>query len=113
MIALFLGVQAGGGQFPTGPSPPTSRAVARFLHKAGLPVEAVALAEQMGVAATVGGFMKLQGCQLWRHTRELEEVKLTREQEDLIGSGCACPAVDLGGVPLTPEQVVSFLHFEI
>ena len=63
------------------------------------------MAEQMGVEAAVGGLMKLQGCQLWRHMRELEEVKLTREQEDLIGSGSAGPAVDLGGVPLTPEQV--------
>ena len=65
------------------------------------------MAKQMSVATAVGGFMKLQGCQLWRHTRELEEVKLTREQEDLIGSGCAGPAVNLGGVSLTPEQVIS------
>ncbi len=44
--------------------------------------------------------------------QDLKEVALTREQSDLIGQGCAGPAVDLDDIKLTVDQVTdSFVEY--
>ena len=74
-------VQGGGGKFPKTPSHPTNKAVATFLReKALLPEEAVLSAQQKSVAAAMYGLMRLQGCQLWTHAKDLIEEPLTKEQ---------------------------------
>jgi hypothetical protein len=60
-MGSFFPVQAGGGRYPEGPSPPTARAAARFLERrAGLPAAAVEAAERRGVSATLRALTALQ-----------------------------------------------------
>ena len=66
----FFAVQGGGGRFPDQPSPATARTVATFLRsKAGFTAEEVARVDVMSVSDTVKAFTRLQGCQLWNHTK--------------------------------------------
>jgi hypothetical protein len=54
-------VQAGGGRYPEGPSPPTNRAAARFLERrARLPPDAVEAAAVRGVGSTLRALTALQ-----------------------------------------------------
>jgi hypothetical protein len=88
----FFAVQGGGGQYPLAPSPATNRSVVRFLsERAGLPDAALSKVAEMSVADGVGSLTALQGCRLWHHPSWLEEVELSKEQGDLVGSGIAGP----------------------
>jgi serine/threonine protein kinase len=101
----FFQVQGGGGSYPTEPSPPTNRAAARFLHeRCGAPSAAVGAVEKRSVAQAVQLITSLQGCQLWNHSKEVQEAALSKEQVDLIGKGSVGPAVNIGGYALTAEQ---------
>ena len=104
-MGSFFEVECGGGEYPKRPSPPTNRAVVRFLRdKAGFQPEALEIVEQRSIAAAVSRIMSVQGLQLWNHDPNLQPVELSQEQKGLIGKGCAGPAVDLGGVQLTEKQ---------
>jgi serine/threonine protein kinase len=101
----FFQVQGGGGKYPDQPSPPTNRAVAKFLkEKANMPPDVCESAEKMSVKLVMDSLTKLQGCQLYNHPHDLSEVDLSREQSVLLGKGCAGPPSELGGVTLTEEQ---------
>ncbi len=41
-----------------------------------------------------------------KHTQDLAEQPLTKEQEDLVGKGCAGPPVALDKAPISDEQVL-------
>ena len=41
-----------------------------------------------------------------KHTQDLAEQPLTKEQEDLVGKGCAGPPVALDNAPISDEQVL-------
>ena len=67
-MGSFFDVQGGGGSFPDRPSPPTARAVSRFLHGTmGVTEEAVQQIEGLSVESVVRTMTQLQGCQLWDH----------------------------------------------
>ena len=101
----YFHVQAGGGRFPMATSPKTNKAVATFLRQhAGFPEAAVKNAEERTVHEAVTNLTKLQGCQMWEHADDLQEVVLSKEQEALIGKGSTGPPVDLAGVQLSEEQ---------
>ena len=71
-MGSFFDVQGGGGCFPDCPSPPTARVVARFLQeKACFTSEAADKIKNMSVAEAVATFTRLQGCQLWNHSKVL------------------------------------------
>jgi hypothetical protein len=88
----FFAVQGGGGRYPGSPTPATNRAVVRFLReRAGLPDAALSEVADMSVATGVGSLTALQGCRVWHHPSGLEEAKLSKEQDDLVGSGITGP----------------------
>ena len=67
-MGSFFHVSGGGGVFPETPSPPTARAVGRFLREVvDLAPEFVGQVEATSVAAAVKAMTQLQGCQLWNH----------------------------------------------
>jgi hypothetical protein len=69
-MGSFFAVQGGGGRFPDRPSPPTAHAVCAFLRdKAGFTAEVAAEAEVVSVQEAVAAMTRLQGCQLWSHTK--------------------------------------------
>ena len=102
----FFHVQGGGGQYPALPSPPTNSAVLKFLQsKAGLPEREWKAVLDRTVASAMHSLTSLQGCQMWNHPQDLEEVALSKEQRALIGFGYAGPAVALDGIGLTENQL--------
>ena len=103
----FFKVQGGGGKYPSCPSSPTNKAVSSFLQQtAGVDVSSAKQAEKTSVEAAVKSFTRLQGCQLWNHAQDLKEIKLSKQQMQLIGKGYAGPPVDLDGIKLNPKQVL-------
>ena len=69
-MGSYFTVQGGGGSYADRPSPPTARAVGGFLRdRAGFSTEAAGQVEQMGVLDAVMAMTRLQGCQLWNHTK--------------------------------------------
>ena len=44
-------------------------------------------------------------CQIYTPAQDLAEQALTKEQEELVGKGCAGPPITLDSVPLTNAQV--------
>ena len=65
-MGSFFQVQGGGGKYPDMPSPPTTRAVVRFLaDKAHLPPEVLARAEGRSVAAVMQGLTARQVPECW------------------------------------------------
>ena len=66
----FFDVQGGGGYFADQPSPPTSRAVAKFLlNKAGMTDKEASVVMQMSIKDIMNTCTRLQGCQLWDHPK--------------------------------------------
>ena len=101
----FFHVQGGGGRYPDTPSHPTNIAVARFMgEKAEFPLEIQESVLCRSVKSVVESLTRIQGCQLWTHSCGLAPVELSREQNDLIGKGCAGPPVNIDGVELTLDQ---------
>jgi YD repeat-containing protein len=103
-MGSFFDVQAGGGEYPTDPSPRTTKEAVDFLARAGLPPSVLEAVQRQSVAAVVKSITDLQGCRLWDHPTDLEEAPLTKGERELIGTGCAGPPVDLRGQVLTEEQ---------
>jgi hypothetical protein len=69
-MSSFFSVQGGGGKYPNEPSPPTARAVINFLqNEAKFDAEAADHVAQMSVQGAVSTFTRLQGCQLWNHSK--------------------------------------------
>ena len=101
----FFQIQGGGGQYPKQPSPATNRSVVRFLREKCLfSNEALHSVERQSVATVVQSLTRLQGCQLWNHSSDLQGIELTKTQKDLKGKGCVGPPVCLDGVVLNSEQ---------
>ena len=104
----FFQVQGGGGKYQERQSPPTNRAVAKFLGEmAGMTQEVCQEAEKATIKSTIDGLTKIQGCQLYDHPPDLPGEELSKEQSGLVGKGFAGPPVNLGGVVLTAEQRIS------
>ena len=75
-MGSFFHVQGGGGSFPDSPSPATARTAGNFLReKAGFSAEAASLVEHIGVLEAVTAMTRLQGCQLWDHSKVLADFK--------------------------------------
>ena len=59
------------------------RLVSDTKYRAHLPPEAQNKAAERTVEATVQQLTRLQGCQLWSHRQDLEELELSKEQARL------------------------------
>ena len=69
-MSNFFPLQGGGGCFPDKPSPATSSAVHGFLlNKAGFTEDTAEQVKQMSVQDAVAALTRLQGCQLWNHSK--------------------------------------------
>ena len=78
----------------------------KFLqNKAGFPESECKAVLERTVASAMHSLTSLQGCQMWNHPQNLEDVALSKEQQALIGLGCAGPAVALDGIALTENQL--------
>ena len=103
----FFAVQGGGSRYPSTASPATNSAVVRFLRdRAGLPQEALLEVADMSVAACLGSLTALQGCRLWDHSSGLRKAELSKEQQDLVGSGI--PGPPTVGSPDDEEESVGY-----
>ena len=81
-MGSFFTVQGGGGSYADRPSPPTARAVGSFLRdRAGFSTEAAGRVEQMGVLDAVTAMTRLQGCQLWSHSKVSYRMHILRRRQ--------------------------------
>eukprot|EP00292_Cryptomonas_paramecium_P002656 CAMPEP_0113679356 /NCGR_PEP_ID=MMETSP0038_2-20120614/10580_1 /TAXON_ID=2898 /ORGANISM="Cryptomonas paramecium" /LENGTH=2825 /DNA_ID=CAMNT_0000597341 /DNA_START=49 /DNA_END=8526 /DNA_ORIENTATION=- /assembly_acc=CAM_ASM_000170 len=104
-MCSFFDVQCGGGTYPTRPSPINNQEVADFLlERVKFPEESVEEVRSRSVAEAMEIITSLQGCALWEHTAESDLAELSREQESLVGQGCAGPAVDIRDCRLSLDQ---------
>eukprot|EP00292_Cryptomonas_paramecium_P002692 CAMPEP_0113672058 /NCGR_PEP_ID=MMETSP0038_2-20120614/6048_1 /TAXON_ID=2898 /ORGANISM="Cryptomonas paramecium" /LENGTH=2653 /DNA_ID=CAMNT_0000588277 /DNA_START=49 /DNA_END=8007 /DNA_ORIENTATION=+ /assembly_acc=CAM_ASM_000170 len=101
----FFDVQGGGGAYPLCPSPINNDEVADFLlDRVGFPEDAAEEIRSRSVSEAMQIITQLQGCALSGKLSDLVEADLSKEQEALVGQGCAGPLINIRGYNLSDEQ---------